>query len=220
MWLTKLKEWLVNPPDPVLLVVQRTRVGKIIEGLGKNGIIVDIGARSRRWPGVLAMDYRGDNIDIQGDAMKLPFLDGSLDGVISTYVLEHVQYPEQAIAEMHRVLKPGGILYMETPFLFGFHGHVGGYSDYTRWTFKGLEQLCSSFQSIETGVASGPASTIAHILREGIPVLMSSTDSRFYWGMRVLMGWLIFPLKYLDWKTLKHPNCVKIAATLYCKAIK
>jgi SAM-dependent methyltransferase len=169
---------------------------------------------------VLALDYWGDDVDVRGDAMRLPFADESLDGVISTYVLEHVQCPDQAVAEMYRVLKPGGIMYIETPFMFGFHGHMHAYSDYTRWTFKGLERLCSSFQSTETGVVSGPASAIAYILREGVPILLSSTDSRFYWGLRVLMGWLIFPLKYLDWKTREHPKCTNVAATLYCMAIK
>jgi SAM-dependent methyltransferase len=218
--LTKLKRWLIRPPDPVLLVGQRERVNEIVASLGKGAVIVDVGARARRWPGVLALDYWGENIDVRGDAMRLPFADESLNGVISTYVLEHIPCPEQAMAEMHRVLKPEGILYVETPFMFGFHGHTSTYSDYTRWTFKGLEQLCQPFRSVETGTVGGPASAMAYVLREGIPILLSFTDSRFYWGMRALMGWLVFPLKYLDWKTLRHPKCVNVAAGLYCKAIK
>jgi SAM-dependent methyltransferase len=43
-------------------------------------------------------------------AESLPFPDGRFDGIWSYAVLEHVENPENALAEMRRVLKPGGIL--------------------------------------------------------------------------------------------------------------
>lgn len=43
-------------------------------------------------------------------AEKLPFADNRFDGIWSYAVLEHVENPEQGLAEMRRVLKPGGIL--------------------------------------------------------------------------------------------------------------
>ncbi len=45
---------------------------------------------------------------LRGDATKLPFADGSFDVVITSEVLEHIQDDVSAIAEMVRVLKPGG----------------------------------------------------------------------------------------------------------------
>lgn len=44
------------------------------------------------------------------DAVALPFPDASFDRVIAMHMLYHVRDQEAAIAEMHRVLKPGGIL--------------------------------------------------------------------------------------------------------------
>jgi SAM-dependent methyltransferase len=49
-----------------------------------------------------------------GDAAALPFADNSFDTVIAMHMLYHVPDPARAIAEMHRVLKPGGTLAITT----------------------------------------------------------------------------------------------------------
>jgi SAM-dependent methyltransferase len=86
---------------------------------------------ARRGARVVALDYAADEVletrdtlaamvtagDItadklvgvlRGDARQLPFADGSFDVVITSEVLEHIQDDVAAIAEMVRVLKPGG----------------------------------------------------------------------------------------------------------------
>ncbi len=44
---------------------------------------------------------------VQGDALRLPFADGSFDRVIASEVLEHIPDDEAAMAELARVLRPG-----------------------------------------------------------------------------------------------------------------
>lgn len=57
-------------------------------------------------------------------AEQLPFGDSSMDMIHCYTVLEHVQQVEQAIREMFRVLKPGGIIYIQTPdYRNFFEGH-------------------------------------------------------------------------------------------------
>lgn len=46
-----------------------------------------------------------------GDAMDIPFEDARFDVAICSQVYEHVPDPRRMIAEMHRVLRPGGIVY-------------------------------------------------------------------------------------------------------------
>ena len=93
---------------------------------------------ARRGADVVALDYAQDEvvetratlgamvaageIDIarfngvlRGDATKLPFADASFDHVITSEVLEHVQDDVAAIAEMFRVLKPGGMFAATVP---------------------------------------------------------------------------------------------------------
>jgi ubiquinone/menaquinone biosynthesis C-methylase UbiE len=52
---------------------------------------------------------------VQGDIEKMPFDDASFATVVCTEVLEHVPYPATALKEIHRVLKPRGVLIGSVP---------------------------------------------------------------------------------------------------------
>src|SRR4029453_15018209 len=55
---------------------------------------------------------------VRGDATFLPFAAGSFDLVFSHSVIEHVTSAEAYLKECHRVLRPGGVLYLSTaPYL-------------------------------------------------------------------------------------------------------
>ena len=47
---------------------------------------------------------------VAGVGEALPFLDGSFDGVFSAYVLRNLSSVERTLGEIHRVLRPGGVL--------------------------------------------------------------------------------------------------------------
>lgn len=52
---------------------------------------------------------------VNGDALRLPFPDDTFDRVICSEVFEHIRDDTGAMAELHRVLKPGGILAATVP---------------------------------------------------------------------------------------------------------
>lgn len=54
---------------------------------------------------------------VVGSATNLPFETGSVDYVVSSECIEHTLDPRQAVREMLRVLRPGGILFLTTPNL-------------------------------------------------------------------------------------------------------
>jgi len=61
-------------------------------------------ARRTPGPGAAPVEFR------DGDALALPFEDSTFDVVVSTQVYEYVEEIERALAEAHRVLRPGGRL--------------------------------------------------------------------------------------------------------------
>ena len=91
-----------------------------------HGWVLDLGAGGKleRRKNVVQIDiFRYPSVDVVGSADCLPFLDNAFDAVISQAVFEHLQYPEWAVREVRRVLKPGGIAKIDTAFLQPEHGY-------------------------------------------------------------------------------------------------
>ena len=57
----------------------------------------------------------GAGVGARGDALRLPFPDGAFDKVICAEVLEHLADDSSAMAELARVLRPGGLLAISVP---------------------------------------------------------------------------------------------------------
>jgi SAM-dependent methyltransferase/uncharacterized protein YbaR (Trm112 family) len=92
------------------------------------------------------------------DAHDLPFRDGSVDGVVAQAVLEHVADPWRCAEEIHRVLKPNGVVYAETPFMQQVH--LCGF-DFTRFSHMGHRRLFRRFAEIESGAVAGPGTSLS-----------------------------------------------------------
>jgi SAM-dependent methyltransferase len=83
-----------------------------------------------RWVGVdierspeVAARRRTDASFVTFDGVTLPFDDGSFDAVYSKQVLEHVRAPAPLLAEVARVLRPGGLFAGSTSQLEPFHSY-------------------------------------------------------------------------------------------------
>lgn len=64
--------------------------------------------------------HKGIRNRVRGDIQRLPFADGSFGLVSANVVIEHVEHPDALLAEIHRILKPGGTFLFHTPNLFGY----------------------------------------------------------------------------------------------------
>lgn len=118
---------------------------------GIRGKVLDVGAGQAPWTGMLSPDVEYAGVDIEKadefgmlrapgvvyyDGARLPMEDASFDTVMCIEVLEHVPDPEALLADMYRVLKPGGQLLLTVPWSARVH-HIP--HDYSRFTRFGLE---------------------------------------------------------------------------------
>ena len=81
---------------------------------------------------------------VVADAMDLPFEDGEFDAVTASFGLRNVENPKKALAEMYRVLKPGGRLVIcefSTPSRAIFRA---GYTAYMRYVMPSIVGAASS----------------------------------------------------------------------------
>lgn len=93
-------------------------------------------------PGQLRQNQNYTKLDFVSDVCHLPILENTFDVVICTEVIEHVPEPIQAVREILRVLKPGGMLFLTAPLGSGLHQEpfhfYGGYTPH--WYKKFLPE--------------------------------------------------------------------------------
>jgi SAM-dependent methyltransferase len=84
-------------------------------------------------------------VDILGQAESLPLADGIFDLVFCTQVLEYIYEPAAAVAEIYRVLKPGGVLVVSVPTI----AIRDADDEYWRFEPAALRKLVAAFSSVE-----------------------------------------------------------------------
>ncbi|HWC89726.1 MAG TPA: class I SAM-dependent methyltransferase [Pirellulales bacterium] len=148
------------------------------------------------------------NIDVVGSAERLPLASESVDVIVSNAVLEHVQDLPATLREMNRVLKPGGYVYVEIPFIQQYHTHdIYGvqFEDYRRLTKPGLRQALAFCTPLDVGVCVGPTSTVLQMLRAYAAGFSSSARyqrwvERGYYFFGNLLVWIdgVLPQRIVD----------------------
>jgi len=161
----------------------------------------DLG-KAKGFLSLIAREQKGRWIVAQADVTKLPFADGSFDVVICSEVLEHIQDNRTAVAELVRVLKPGGDLVVTVPRF---------------WP----ERIC---WAISRAYHREPGGHIRIYQKQELMDLLEAAGARCrqiryrhglhapYWWLRCLVGhknetfWLVKAYrKFLEWDIIHHP---------------
>ncbi len=210
-WVTRTFWSTYRDSPPVRQEIERQL--QRLEGGGK-GLNVGAGQRSpdRR---LLNIDRSASMlVDCIADAKQLPFATGAFRLVLSQEVVEHVSDPFLAVNEMGRVLEAGGALYLQVPFIIGYHPEP---DDYWRFSHAGLRQLIEqaglSCERVE--VAYGPGTGAYRIAVE----LVAGMAARFlpgaYSAVKGLFSIVLFPLRWLDRWLSRGPQRHRIVGGYY-----
>lgn len=135
---------------------------------GRQYVAVDLACGDALW------DYR--RLSAIADLASLPFPEAAFDAVLNVVTLEHVRDPHSVLAEMARVLRPGGRLLLVVPQEWEIHQAP---NDYYRFTRYGVRHLLhgAGFGSIQVLAAGGFFRLLARRLLDAL---------RFFRG-----GWFI-----------------------------
>ncbi len=96
---------------------------------------------------------------VEFDGTQIPFPDNHFDAILCTEVLEHALEPQALIAEMHRVLRPGGSLVLTVPFAARVH-HIP--YDFHRFTRYRLAQMFAAFGAVQVEERGNDLAVIAN----------------------------------------------------------
>jgi SAM-dependent methyltransferase len=150
-----IKHNVGRPIESVLVVGcgSGREAGLLARGLRCRTVGIDIG-------GEFPFDHAGSAPAqlLQMDARELQFADATFDFVFSFHALEHIPHPEKALAEMARVLRPGGAYLIGTPNkqrLIGYMGSAASLGDKIAWNLTDLRQRLRGQWSNEAGAHAG-----------------------------------------------------------------
>jgi len=187
-------------PTPLILIL-----GGSIRGIGSE-VLLD-------HPKVRCVETDisfGPHTQIICDAHDIPFANETFDAVVAQAVLEHVADPYRCADEIHRVLKPSGLVYSEIPFMQQVHG--GAY-DFTRFTLQGHRRLFQKFEPIEYGPLGGPGTALAWAYLHFFDAWTQQPTWR-----KIVRGFARFTsfwLKYTDAILLNRPGASDAASATF-----
>ena len=129
---------------------------QVLDAVPPHGTFLDLGCGIRhpddiRENGIYldAVHYRG--VDVVNTRPRLPLRDACVDAVVSLAVFEHLPDPFGMAAELWRVLKPGGTVWIETAFMQPLHADPGHFFN---MTMDGLRRVFSRFTIDASGTQS------------------------------------------------------------------
>ncbi len=153
--------------------------GRTVLGLG--------GGPFRIHPKIINLNIEPfENVDVAGDAHRLPIRSSSIDAVHCEAVFEHLRDPHDAAAELFRVMKPGAVAYVCTPFMQPFHGYPSHFQNFTHVGHRRLFER-AGFAVRECGTCVGPSFTVMGVVAT---YLATYPPSVLRWPLRA--AWYVF----------------------------
>ena len=116
-----------------------------------SGVMVDFGCGRKPYKDFFSVqEYIGVDVEMSGhshhdeeidvfyDGHVIPLPDASVDNILCSEVFEHIFNLPEILRELHRILKPGGLMLITCPFCWNEHEVPFDYARYTRFALRHL----------------------------------------------------------------------------------
>ncbi len=199
----------------------KKRIHKLFGDSLNNKVILNLGSGTNRiHPEIINVDlFAFKEVDVVADICDTPFKDASVDGIVCEDVLEHVAQAPKLLKEMSRILKPGGMMIIKTPFVYPYHSSP---NDFFRWTGDGLKHIVkeNNFSVKESGITGGPMCTLQAVLMHIFAMIFSFGSKTVYFLLVQFFMVVFSPLKLLDPLFMLSPFAKDIASHIFVIAQK
>lgn len=162
------------------------------------GKTIDIGCGLKPYQGFChSTEYIGLEIDTAEnrekkmadyyyDGLRIPFDDAVFDSAVASQVFEHVFNPDDFFSEVHRVLKPGGMMLLTAPFIWNEHEQP---LDYARYSSFGLTSLIEKhgFEIVEFRKSINDVRVIFQIINIYIYIHTSFHNKLIKYFLRIFL---------------------------------
>lgn len=111
---------------------------------------------------------------VLNDAQQLPIANGVCRTVAMMQVLEHLMMPAQGFAEVRRVLRPSGYLFITVPFMHQIHQAPHDYYRYTPYGLKALAEQ-AGFDTLDIRPGGGYFRAVVHVI-EQVPSIVGGSS--------------------------------------------
>lgn len=173
------QSFLLSPNTMDIYLAEQRIISALTENLPLfSGVFLDVGCGFKPYKRMLTGEgsriehyigldietetHQGD-LDLRWDGRTIPLDDDSVDSAMATEVLEHCPEPEVLLSEVLRVLKPGGLFFFTTPFLWPLHEGPQDEYRYTPWSLERHLKNCG-FTDIKIKPTGGWDASLAQML--------------------------------------------------------
>lgn len=182
-----------------------------------HGVVLDVGCgeqpyrslitaapgRVERYIGLDLPRAKAEPPDLEWDGGIIPMPDASVDSVILTEVLEHCPDAGSVLGEIHRVLRPGGLVTFTIPFIWPMHDIPYDEFRYTPFSLRRILEQAGFPDPVIEGTA-GRHAVLAVVL--GLWVRRRPLDTRARRMVRRVLSVLLTPVVWLLYLIDKRPT--------------
>ncbi|MFY9368428.1 MAG: class I SAM-dependent methyltransferase [Desulfomonilia bacterium] len=134
----------------------------------------------------------GSGVDVVCDIHDIPDTLGRFDIIICTAVLQYCENPQKAVSEMYRVLRPGGYIYADVPWV---QQYCPCAPDRFRFSEQAVREMFSRFEIVKLAPSVRPGTAWVFL---GCAIMQDLTRNRYInFALALLFKAMLYPFKWI-----------------------